>query len=195
MIEGLYGAVGVMYCNVFLIPTRVMAFAAGESVFAPDVKKSRKEVVLSIVKNKVIIAIVLALVISFSGLPFPAPVLTALKNLGRCMSPFSLVLVGSMLTQKIKWEKGALRHVAVIAINRLLCIPLAALVLCWCLRLDMQTAAIITLLLGMPAGSTVAIFARKYGGDTMFASAVVFVTTVLSTFSLVGLMKLIETVY
>ncbi len=192
VIEGLFGSVGVMVCNVFLIPTRIMAYVAGESIFNPAIHKSGKQILRTIATNRIILAMVAAVVLNFTGLSLPAPIFTALKTTGKALSPFSLMVVGSMLAHKMVWSRSDLKKVAEISLLRLLVIPLLTLVCCLLLRIDAQTTAISTLLLGMPAGSTSAIFAKKYNGDSMFASMVVFVTTVASTGSLVFLMMLIE---
>ena len=39
VIEGLYGASGVMYTNIFLVPMRILAYVAGEGIFDPNQKK------------------------------------------------------------------------------------------------------------------------------------------------------------
>ena len=194
VIEGLYGSVGVMICNVFLIPTRILAFAAGESLFNPEIHKSKKAICYSILTNKVIVAIALALLASVSPVAVPVPVFTALKAVGKCLSPFSLIVIGSLLAQKITWDRGIMKKLAILCFYRLFGIAFAALFLCKGIGLDAQCTTIATLLLGMPAGSTGAIFAKKYGGDSMFAAAAVFVTTNVSTGSLVILMAVIERV-
>lgn len=83
VIEGLFGSAGVMICNVFLIPTRVMAFAAGESVFQPSAKKGIRETVISILTNRIILAIAAAAILKFTGIPLPKAILTVLTNIGK----------------------------------------------------------------------------------------------------------------
>lgn len=194
VIEGLFGSAGVMVCNVFLIPTRIMAYTAGEGIFNPAMHKSGKEVLRSIATNRIILAMVLGAALNFSCLSLPAPVFSALETTGKALSPFSLIVVGSMLAQKMTWDFSDLEKVVEISLIRLFLIPLLTLAVCRLLGLDYQTAAIVTLLLGMPAGSTSAIFAKKYKGDSMFASMVVFVTTVASTGTLALLVMAIEAV-
>lgn len=111
------------------------------------------------------------------------------------MSPLSLILVGSMLSEKVTVSGKDFRGIAVISLIRLAVIPLAALCVCRMIGMDFMTCAIITLLLGMPAGSTAAVFARKYDGDTAFASITVMVTTLLSTVSLVAVLKITELLF
>jgi Predicted permeases len=188
----LFGDTGVMLCNIFMIPTRIMAYSAGESIFNPSLKRGKKDIILALVTNKVIIVMALGLIMVLFHLSLPAPVLTALEKIGGCLSPFSLMLVGSMLAQKVHISKIMMRNISIITIIRLIIIPLCALLICKILNLDFETTSIITLLLGMPVGSSCASFAKKYKGNETFASSVVFVSTVLSIVTLVLLMSVIE---
>lgn len=192
VVESLFGSVGVMCCNVFMIPTRIMAFSAGESIFNPSLKRSKKEILRSVLTNKVLIAIMLGLFFVFFKIDLPAPVFSAILKIGACLSPLSLILVGSMLAQKIHFTAHLLKSVAVIATVRLALIPLCALAVCLAMRLDFMTTAVITLLMGMPVGMTCATFAKKYHGNEECASMVVLVTTLLSTVTLVVHMSIIE---
>jgi len=192
VIEGLYGPTGVVICNVFLIPTRIMAYAAGESIFNPSLEKSIKDICITIVTNKIIDAMILALIIVGVGLTIPSAVVSALSNIGKCMSPLSLILVGSMLAQKVDFNFNVIEKVLRISLIRLIIIPVIVFVVCSVLSLDRDTTMIMTLLLGMPSGSTAAIFAKKYKGDEAFGSLTVMVTTLLSVITLVGLVYLTE---
>ncbi|MEA4875919.1 AEC family transporter [Anaerorhabdus sp.] len=195
VIEGLFGGLGVMYCNVFMIPTRIMAYSAGESVFNPKLQKDWKEIMMAIVTNKIILAMIIAIGITTFHLIIPSPCLSALKNIGACLSPVSLMLVGSMLAEKMHFDFKIFGRISLITMMRLVIIPVSVLLLCMLLKIDFQNTCIVTLLMGMPVGSTCAVFAKKYKGDESFASLTVFATTLLSSVTLVVLMKLMETVY
>lgn len=195
VVEALFGSVGVMCCNVFLIPTRIMAFSAGESIFNPSLKRSGREILYSILTNRIIIVMVLGMILVGFHLTLPSPVFTALQKIGGCLSPFSLILVGSMLAEKMTVTKTMIRNIALISFLRLILIPLAVLAFCLLMRQDFQTTAIMTLLMGMPVGSTCASFSKKYKGNEAFASSVVFVSTILSMVTLVLLMQLMEMIF
>ncbi|SDH46871.1 hypothetical protein SAMN05216352_101385 [Alteribacillus bidgolensis] len=51
--------------------------------------------------------------------------------------------------------------------------------------------SIAVLIVGMPSAPTISIYAKKYGGDTQFASTVVFFTTTAAIPLLFFCMKLI----
>ena len=184
VIESLFGSIGVMYCNVFMIPTRIMAYSAGESIF-----------IVSIVTNRIILVMILGFLFVYFNISLPAPVFTAISKISGCLSPMSLMLVGSMLAQNTDFNISLLKKVSIITLIRLIIIPLCALMLCVFINLDFQTTAVIVLLMGMPVGSTCASFSKKYKGNEKYATAAVIITTLLSTITLVGLMKIMEMLF
>ncbi len=192
VIESLFGAVGVMSCNVFLIPTRVMAFSAGESIFNPQLKRTYKDILYSIITNKIIIVMTLGIICVFLNIIIPDPIFSAISKIGNCLGPFSLMLIGSMLAQYGGFEVSLIKKVLKISIIRLFIIPLAALAVCLLCKLDFQSTAIIVLLMGMPVGSTCASFSKKYKGNEKYATNVVLISTLASTITLVILMRIIE---
>lgn len=192
VIEGLFGGVGVVFCNVFMIPTRILCFSAGESIFNPQKRKNLRTLLLSILTNKIIIAILLALILLATNISLPSPVFQALENVGKCLSPMSLILVGAILAENASFKFDIVGKVAFLSMLRLFCIPLLALLFCILAKLDFQSTAIIVLILGMPIGSTTAVFAKKYNGNSSFASISVMVTTILSLFTLVVLLQIVE---
>lgn len=195
VIESLFGSIGVMYCNVFLIPTRIMAYVAGESIFNPNIKKGLKETIKATVTNKVILAMVLGFIFVSLNISLPAPVFTALSKIAGCMSPVSVMLVGSMLANIPKISGDLIKKISLMTVIRLLIIPGIAFIICMILGFDFITTSVITLLMGMPVGCTCASFAKKYKGNEAYATSVVFVTTILSTISLVGIMQIIEMIF
>jgi predicted permease len=90
-----------------------------------------------------------------------------------------MLIIGGFLAEidlKSVITKDALSYSAL----RLLLIPLAVFGLTSLLHVDKVLAGSVILLTAMPAGSTTAILAAKYGGDAAFASKIIFVSTVLS---------------
>lgn len=192
VMEELLGPIGAVMCNVFMIPTRAVTYSAGELIFG---KERNKSVISALIRNKVIIAMGLALIMQTLHISIPTPCLTALKNLGNCLSPVAIITIGSMLADYGIPKKEMVYKITFICIVRLLLIPLTVLSFCYIFSADFINTTVIVLLLGMPVGTVIAIHAKEYQGDSAFASAVVLATTLLSTVSLVGLMKIIEFLY
>ena len=195
IIEGLFSEPGLMICNVFLIPFRSIAYAMGEDIFNPESKVSFKSIINTFIHSRTIQATILAFVLKFLNIHIPIVLINAFSNLNKCISPLSLILVGSMLLQNMHFEKEKLFKVFLICFVRLILLPMLGLVGSLLLKFDKMTSAVIVLLLGMPAASNTAIYARKYHGDQDFASLTVLVCTILSAFTLLLLVNIIELFY
>lgn len=193
VVEGLYGASGVMYANIFLIPQRILAYVAGEGIFDPNTKKKTfKQVVMNIITNKVVIGLVAGILIAISGITLPEFIDNAIVGVSKCMSPLSLILVGSILAETLQFKWSEDIKIIGMSIIRQIIIPVCFMFVLRYLNIEPLVQSIMVLLVGMPIASTTAIYANKYDNEAGFASKAVFVSTLSSTFTLVLVMYFIE---
>lgn len=175
--EGVYGAEGLMYASIFLIPQRIVMWSAGVSYFteSPD----RKTVVKKVLTHPCIIAVYIGLVLMITRLPLPAFLQNTIRSVGSCTTTVSMVLIGAILAEV---EPGSILDWGIVkyAAIRLFLLPFLVYVSCRAFHVKPLLAGVSVLLTGMPAGSTTAILASKYDGDYIFATKCVVVTTLLS---------------
>jgi predicted permease len=175
--EGVYGAEGLMYASIFLIPQRIVMWSAGVSYFteSPD----RKTVVKKVLTHPCIIAVYIGLVLMITRLPVPAFLQNTIRSVGSCTTTVSMVLIGAILAEV---EPGSILDWGIIryAFIRLFLLPLLVYLCCRAFHVTPLLSGVSVLLTGMPAGSTTAILAAKYDGDYIFATKCVVVTTLLS---------------
>jgi len=203
IIDGIYGAEGVMYASVFIIPMRIMMWSAGIACFteSPDLKS----VVKKIAVHPCIIAVYIGLGLLFlqgplelfylgfvsnSGLQLQAVAQVvgaaldkAVRSAGGCTTSVTMILIGMMLVEvniKSLFQKDAL----LISVLRLGILPLMVLIGGRMFHVDSFLIGIAVFLTGMPVGSTSAILAAKYGCDYTFATKCVVVSTLLSMSSI-----------
>lgn len=175
--EGVYGAEGLMYASIFLVPQRIVMWSAGVSYFTecPD----RKAVVKKVLKHPCIVAVYIGMFLMISQLPLPAFLENTIRNIGSCTTTVSMVLIGTILAE-VKAESMLDTTMLKYAGIRLIFIPLLVFAGCRLFSIDPLLSGVSVLLTGMPAGSTTAILAAKYDGDYIFATKCVVVTTLLS---------------
>lgn len=176
VVSGTYGDEGLFLGSLFIIPTRILMWSAGISLFTrADAKQAVKKVLL----NPGIIAVEVGLVRMVLQLPLPHFVDTAVDNLGACTSPMAMALVGAILADVPLKTVFDPKSFYLVAVRQFLLpgICLAALKL---LQVDPLTIGVSVALTGMPIGSTTAILAQKYGADAQFASKCVFISTLTS---------------
>ena len=163
VVSGAYGDEGLFLGSLFIIPTRILMWSAGISLFT---KADAKQAVRKVLLNPGIIAVEVGLVWMLFQLPLPHFVDAAVDNLGACTSPMAMALVGAILADvplKTVFDPKCFYLVAVRQLG-----------------VDPLTAGVSVVLTGMPIGSTTAILAQKYGADAQFASKCVFISTLTS---------------
>lgn len=177
IVDGAFGDDGLFLGSLFIIPTRILMWSAGISLFTTG--GTRWERTRKVLTNPSIIAVGLGLVWMVFQLPLPGFLRSAVGNLGSCTSPLAMALVGAILADvplRGIWEPKALYLAAV----RQIVLPVILLVALKGLALDPLTVGVSVTLSGMPIGSTTAILAQKYGADAEFGSKCVFISTVTS---------------
>ena len=197
--EGIYGAEGMMYASIFIIPMRIMMWSAGIACFteSPDFKS----VVKKIAVHPCIVAVYIGLFLLLfqapmetlhagfmSHLPFAVQTILnimglaldrAVRSAGSCTTALTMLLIGMMISEvslKSLFHRDALS----ISLMRLIVLPVLTLALCRIFKMDTYLTAICVLMTGMPAGSTSAILAAKYDCDYVFATKCVVISTLLS---------------
>ena len=131
------------------------------------------------ITNPNIIAVLLGMTMTLTGLRPPAVVCRAVSGIAGMTAPLSMVLIGSALSQVNPRE--ALRlDVLLFCAVRLALIPAGVWLVLRLLGVPEMLAQVSAVLFGMPVANYVAIQAEMYGGDHRFASALIFVTTLLS---------------
>lgn len=201
--QGIYGAEGMMYASIFIIPMRVMMWSAGIACFteSPDMKS----VVKKLVVHPCIVAVYIGLglllfqvplnqmynAVLNCGLPL-VPDLTkvllgaldkGVRSAGGCTTAMTMVLIGMMfsgMSVRSMLDGNAL----FISALRLAILPGVVLLGCRLFGVDPFLTGVCLLITGMPAGSTSAILAAKYGCDYTFATKCIVVSTLLSMISI-----------
>lgn len=199
--EGMFGAEGMMYASIYIIPMRIMMWSAGIACFteSPDMKSVIKKLAV----HPCIVAVYIGLglmvfeapfsawiagVKSLGGLGAAAAILAAaldraVRSAGGCTTALTMLLIGMMLADvspKSMIDKDAL----FISALRLLVMPALALAVCTLARVSPFLTGVSVVMAGMPAGSTSAILAAKYGCDYTFATKCIVVSTLLSMLTL-----------
>lgn len=198
LVEGVFGLEGMMYASVFIIPLRIMMWSAGIACFtiSPDLKT----VVKKVATHPCIIAVYIGLFLMIFQHPLDQ-MLTglvvntgtagsviqtlvqalnkAIRSIGGCTTAATMLLIGSMMAE-VKPRQMLDLDAAKMTVIRLGVLPLTALVICKVCRMDPLLTGVSVLLTAMPAGSTTAILAEKYGRDYVFGTKCVVLSTLIS---------------
>lgn len=181
--QGVFGSMGLLYASIFLIPQRIFMWSAGLSLFA---KEKTNRVLIQVLTHPCIIAIyigVVVMILQHFGIYLPTAINRTISAIASCNTAISMFVIGGILSEVDKasfFDKDAF----VYSFYRLILLPLTILFIVRILHIDALPANLCVLLSAMPAASTTAMLAQKYNGNAIFASKLVFVSTLLSLVTL-----------
>ncbi len=187
MVSSVYGADGLFYASIFIIPNRIAMWTAGISLFSSS---SFKESCRNIFLNPCIIAVFLGMGRQLLELPLPGFLETAVSTMGDTTTPLSMFIIGTMLVD-VSLTSMVEPSILYLSFIRLIALPLAALAVLKLMDMPSMLTGVSMILTGMPAGSTAVLLSVKYGVDADFASRCVVTTTLISLVTVPLLMLLI----
>lgn len=175
--EGIFGSQGLMYASIYTIPLRLYMWSFGLMCFtkAPDAKTLLKKTCT----HPCMLAAVLGLILMSLRISLPEVLEKTVRSVAGANTCLSMLLVGTILASvplKSIADGKALYYSGV----RLLLLPFLALLLCRVADCDSLVTGVMVTLTGMPAGSTTAVLAQKYGCDAELAAKCVVLSTMLS---------------
>lgn len=179
--ESIFGATGLLYASVYLIPQRIIMWSAGISLFteSPD----KKSLLKKILTHPCIVAVEIGMVLLITGFKPPYFLNNTIKIIGSCTTPMSMILIGTILND-VNIKEAVDIKVISYTVLRLFIIPGVSYICCLILGVDTLVANVTTLLAAMPAGSTTAILAEKYDCDAEFATKIVVFSTFMTIISI-----------
>lgn len=176
----LYGNMGVLYTSIFQIPIRFTMWTAGLALFT---SVDKKDAFKKLIFHPCIIAIFIGFILMICPITLPTFLANTILGISKCNVPISMFIIGSLLADaniKTLFSKKVLYFTSL----RLVFFPLLVFIVLKPFNLDPLLVSIAVILTGMPAGSTTSILAEKYGCDSMFASQIIFVSTLFSIFTI-----------
>ena len=157
-------------------------WTAGISIFSKEAGNKTKAL-LKVLMNPCMMAVYLGMLQAAIQLPIPEFAQKALTGLGNCTTPISMLLIGSMLTA-LTLDSFKDFSIVYYGFIRLAVLPIFALVFMKALGANDVLVACGVILTAMPAGSTTALLAQKYGADAVYGTKIVLTSVLLSMISI-----------
>jgi predicted permease len=130
--------------------------------------------------NPGVISVILGLIIFIFSISLPFPIMKTVESIGSMTTPISMMVVGSMLAD-IKFKElfsgSAIFYGAFI---RLIFLPVAILLILRLIGIEKILMDVAVILVAMPAAVNTVVFSENNNGDSVLASKIVFLTTMLS---------------
>jgi Predicted permeases len=182
VVDAIYGHKGLFYTAIFNITYNFYVWTMG--IFIISSRTEDKKIGLKNVINPGTVAIIIGLLMFIFSIPLPKPIVSMLDMVGNTTTPLSMILIGFMLANFSIKKAFASPMVFVMAMFRLIIIPLIFLLILKPFISDSLVFDVPVILMAMPAAAITAMFAEKFGGDTYLASQNVFITTLLSVITI-----------
>jgi predicted permease len=175
--EGVFGATGLMYASIYLIPQRIMMWSEGLAIYSG--KGDRRSTLKKVFTHPCVIACGIGLVLLLTGFTPPSIILTPVRTIGRCNTAMSMLVIGMILAEidlKEMIDRAVIRY----TVHRLVVIPAVIWGVLRLLPVSELVRNLSVLLAAMPAGATTSMLASRYERDPQFAVKLVVFSTLCS---------------
>ncbi len=189
LINDLYGSEGIFYCSLFNISFSVFVFTLG--VFLMNSGNNTKISIKSVLFNPPLIGVAIGIIILV--LPFNLPIFLdkTVSMLGAITPPLSMIIVGSTLAYTKLTTMFKAKILYGFSLVKLVIIPVIVYLLANAFIDNEMLVVMITVLSGTPSAALTTILAHKYNQDSVLASEMVFITTMISVITLPLILKII----
>lgn len=179
------GDKGMFYATMFSIPMFAVVQSFGVALLVSNGKKQFK---LSYILNTPMVAVVIGFVLFLTGWRFPKAIDGTIRSIGAMTTPLSMILVGLALSVKPLKNAFTDYRYYIVALLRLVVLPLALFYLLKLINIDIDICRISAIITMMPVAANLIMTSAAFGKDTSDPAKSVLLTTLLSvvTIPLVG---------
>lgn len=178
VVEGLYGAEGLLYASVYLLPIRLFMWSVGLECFQKE-RAGFGKALKRVLTHPCVVTTLVGVLWMFVPVTLPDFLYNTIHGFSQCLTPFTMLVIGCIMADT-DVRSLFCKDLFTISGLRLVVQPLIALVLCRLLNLEHLVAEVVTVLVAMPVANTTALLAAQYDCDDTFAGNVVVFTTLVS---------------
>lgn len=175
--EGLYGLEGLALANIYLIPMRTLMWSSGVALFSGshDWKGTAKKVAT----HPCIVAVFIGLIGMLLKLEIPELIMKPIGYLSSCNTATSMLVIG-MILARLEPKQFMDKSVLLFSVHRMVILPTLVLVACALLPVSITARNICVILAAMPVAANTSIIADQYNQNSLYATKLVVVSTLLS---------------
>ncbi len=191
------GGQALFYATLFYMAATAILWTIGVNLLnytdPPGIKQKLRNLV-----NPNTIAFILGIIFMLSGLRMPAVIDTPLTGLGQTTSYLSMLYIGSMLARTDMHRVFIQPEAYVLSVNKMIVSPLLLIIIfrvilnSLSLTMDPVAFAVVILQSGTPCMAIIVVLAKKFNANDALAMENVFISTILSLFTLPFLYWVIE---
>ncbi len=178
--EAVFGKEITFLTSMANMSFNLLVFTVGTMFICMGSGKKQQTNLSSLIFNLPILATLVGIVCFIFSLSFPKPVYNAINMFGSMTTPLSMFIIGIILARINLRTVLSGYKMYIVSAFRLIIIPLLFF---YALKPFIQNKTVLGLLIllsCMPAAALTAILAARHNADELFASKLVFITTVFS---------------
>jgi predicted permease len=180
-----FGAEAQAYASIYFVTSSLMSYTVGVLIASLG-HVNLKKAMIGMLKVPAIYAIVVALVFVRLGWTLPDPLARTVSLAAGGAIPAMLILLGLELS-RVEWSRS-LRAMSIPVVSRLLVGPLVGMGLAALFGITGPARQAGITEAGMPSAVLTSIIAAEYKIEPQLVTAIIFVSTVLSPFTLTPLL-------
>ncbi|HBC97947.1 MAG TPA: AEC family transporter [Clostridium sp.] len=181
VLEGIFGKIGIFYGAIFNIPYNLLMFSVGVVLYTG---KNNMKTVKNALLNPAVISTVIGFLMFVFSIKLPYTLYTAVSTVGSMTTPLSMIIVGSMLSEARLKDIFSELMVYYGCFLRLIVMPLLTVFILRIFHVDTLMIQICAVIEAMPAAVVASIFAEKYNADYKLAARIIFMSTIISMFTI-----------
>jgi len=181
LVSSTFSTDGIMAFCGFIIVFNVALFSYGIWLFE---RKLSWKLALKTITNPNIIAVLLGTFVFVLSLSVPEFITATVGSVAGATAPISLICVGFMLSQTNLLKILKKKKLFITATAQLILGPLITYFVLTAIGLTGVERTVITVLQALPTATSLALFAKKYGGNYREASELVAISTLISVITL-----------
>ncbi|WP_142849770.1 AEC family transporter [Telmatospirillum sp. J64-1] len=182
---GVYGPAGVTLTALGIaavVPLVNLIAVLVHLRWVPAQASGGRALVLSVIKNPLILSCLVGIALNVAGIRLPGPVNSLLSVLGSAALPLGLLAVGAGLD--IRALRGSSAAILSTSAIKLLALPLVVGLACWSIGVDAVSLGAAVLYAALPCSSSAYVLSRQMGGDAPLMAGIITATHLLAAFTL-----------
>jgi len=186
VIEAVFGSSSIFYSSIFHMPFNILFYSLGLYLMKQDAQRTEEtkeggsKFTLGQVVNNGVIAAVLAVIVYFTNISVPDIIVEPMKFIGNITSPLSMLVIGSSIAGYSLKEIWGEKKIYAFTFVRLCVLPLIMWALMQLFTDNQMLIGIVTITVGMPIASLVAMGSAQYEKQGKIASISVVCSTICS---------------
>ncbi len=183
------GGQALFYATLFYLAATTVMWTVGVNLLIPSSSPGIKQKLKNLL-NPNTIAFAVGILFMLAGVNIPSVINIPLTGLGETTSYLSMLYIGSMLAQADIRQVFSRQQVYLLSLNKLIISPVLLIIVfrsifnVLSLNMDPVAFAVVILQAGTPCMTIVVVLAKKFNADDNHAMENVFISTILSLFSL-----------